>query len=67
MHEKRARIAAPGAKTDPKMDPDGVLLASLSNETLDFEKHHRKTHDFGEKKRARSEKRRPWKEKASPN
>ena len=45
----------------------GVLLASLSNETLDFEKHHRKTHGFGEKKRARSEKRRPWKEKASPN
>ena len=48
-------------------DMFGVLLASLSNETLDFEKHHRKTHDFGEKKRARSEKRRPWKEKATPN
>ena len=48
-------------------DMFGVLLASLSNETLDFEKHHCKTHDFGEKKRARSEKRRPWKEKASPN
>ena len=45
----------------------GVLLASVSNETLDFEKHHRKTQSFGEKKRARSEKRRFWKEKASPN
>ena len=45
----------------------GVLLASLSNETLDFEKHHCKTHGFGEKKRARNEKRRPWKEKATPN
>ena len=31
----------------------GVLLTPLSNETLDSEKHPRKTHAFGEKNRAR--------------
>jgi hypothetical protein len=37
----------------------GVLLAPLSNKTLDSEKHPRKTHGFEEKKRARIEKRPP--------
>ena len=31
----------------------GVLLTPLSNETLDSEKHLRKTHAFGEKNQAR--------------
>ena len=31
----------------------GVLLTPLSNESLDSEKHPRKTHAFGEKNRAR--------------
>ena len=35
----------------------GVLWVSLSSETLDFEKHRRKTDGFGDKKRARIEKR----------